>query len=628
MRRRAAIGMGRGKALGIALVLVLAGCSGVPSNGDVMVVSQAVAQPNANNVVAPAPGLPPDSIVRDFLSASGQRTAGSGANLGAATQYLTPEAQKHWPVSKYSVVILQNNPRVDLEQGDASEVTVRGNVFGTLDAGGSFTEGSGTTDTSYTKTFHVSKVDGQWRISDPLDQLVISQRDFQTNYSLRLLYFLDASGTVVVPDPRYLNVPSESMPGKLVDLLIDGPDGGIAGVAGNRLAGAALHSSVRLDPKVGATVVDLTGVTLPSAASRRALAAQIVYTLTRQDAVQVQIKAGGDLLDADQPVYTSSALQSFDPDRIPAVGQVASDPYYIDTHGEIVGLSNNQAMWGQFGDASLQVQSAAMSAATGSVAAVVTDGGGYDLVVGQPLNRQEPRTVLKGDAMTQPSFSRSGDEVWVVQNGATKPAIYQISVALSAGETASRVSVQVDLSQAKGTVQALQVSPDGVRVAMIINNLLYLGAVQNADREDSGGGDATPTSGVPTAPSTPVPSTTKSTAVIKNLHRVGLSLSDVAAVTFSSSIELMVAAKTANSGIRTVTRLRIDSSDSPAVTADQLTNDVTAIAVHPDGPTAGMYIGFGNRVYQLSGTVSDGRWITPSVTTAPVLEGTGPFYPS
>ncbi len=627
MRRTAAPGTTWRKVLGIALVLVLAGCSGVPSSGDVTVVSQAVAQPNANNVVAPAPGLPPDSIVRDFLSASGQRAAGSGANLSAATQYLTPEAQKRWPVSKYSVVILQNNPRVDLEPGDASQVTVRGNVFGRLDAGGSFTEGSGATDTTYTNTFHVSKVSGQWRISDPPDQLVISQRDFQTSYSLRLLYFLDANGTVVVPDPRYLNVPSESMPGKLVDLLIDGPDGGVAGVAGNRLAGAELHSSVRLDPKVGATLVDLTGVTLPSAASRRALAAQIVYTLTRQDAVQVQIKVGGDLLDADQPLYTSSALQSFDPDRIPAVGQVASDPYYIDSRGEIVGLSNNQPMWGQFGDSSLLVQSAAMSAATGSVAAVVTDGGGYDLVIGQPLNRQEPRAVLTGDALTQPSFSRSGDEVWVVQNGATKPNIYQISATLSAGEVASRVTVQVDLSQAKGAVQALQVSPDGVRVAMIINNLLYLGAVQYADREDAAGG-ASPSSGAPTPSTTPVPSSTKNTAVIKDLHRVGLNLSDFAAVTFSSSIELMVAAKTANSGIRTVTRLRIDGSDSPAVTADQLTNDVTAIAVHPDGPTAGMYIGFGDRVYQLSGTVSDGRWIPPSVTTQPVLEGTGPFYPS
>ena len=615
--------MRRPWALWVALTLVLAGCSGVPSSGSVTVISRAVAQPNSNNVAAPAPGLPPDSIVREFLSASGQRAASSGANLAAAGQYLTPEAQKRWPVSKFSVVILQNNPRVDLAETDSTQVTLRGNVFGTLDAGGSFEEGGNTT---YTNTFRVSKVNGQWRISDPPDQIVISQRDFQTNYSPRLLYFLDASGTVVVPDPRYLNIPPDSLPGKLVDLLIDGPDGVLAGVAGNRLQGAELHSSVRLDAKVGATVVDLTGVSLPTAASRRALAAQIVYTLTRQDAVQVQIKVGGDLLDADTPIYSASTLQSFDPDRIPAVGQVAADPYYIDPRQEIVGLSDNRPMWGQFGSGSLQVQSAAMSAATGSVAAVVTDGSGFDLVIGQPLNRQEPRAVLKGDALTAPSFSRSGDEVWVVQNGATKPVIYQVSVTTSADETPSRVSVQVDLGQTKGPVQALQVSPDGVRVAMIINNQLYLGAVQYADREDTSG--ALTTSGAPSASTTPAPTTSKSSAVIKNLRPLGLSLSDFAAVTFSTSIELMVAAKSATSGIRTVTRLRIDGSDNPAVTANDLTNDVTAIAVHPDGPTSGMYIGFGHRVYQLSGSLSGGNWVTPSVTTAPVLDGDQPFYPS
>ena len=472
-----------GAAVLVMLLVALAGCSAIPGGGSATVVSKVAAQPE-NDDKGPSPGQPPDGIVRDFISASGLRAgdAGTSGALTAARRYLTPSAQG-WASGTATVIILESDFRVDWDQSKPTEVTVAGSVAGTLDASFAYHEGN---SAPFKQVLRMKKdSNGQWRIDDPPDQVVITEHDFQQNYSPRTLFFLDASGTVLVPDQRYVNSAPDALPGRLVDLLIAGPAGLLAGVAHNRLRGSQLRTSVH--PESGITIVDITNVDLPTPASRRALAAQIVFTLTRyRDADQIQIMVGGDLLDPDTPSYSQASLQSFDPDRIPATGTVASDPYFVDGYSRIFALTDGRPMWGDLGNGALSVLTAGMSAATGAVAATTSVPDGTQLVVGRPLAQVPAVPVLKATTLTQPSFSRSGDEVWVVQNGAVKPEVYQISATVSAAERPSRLQVAAPGLAGKGPVTALQISPDGVRVAVVAGQKLYLGAVSYSDQSATG----------------------------------------------------------------------------------------------------------------------------------------------
>ena len=179
-------------------------------------------------------------------------------------------------------------------------------------------------------------------------------------------------------------------------------------------------------------MVDLKNFDLPTASDQNALAAQRVWTLS-PDAGQVAINLNGQPLDAKQPVYRASTVASFSPDRVPGGGELASDAYLIDAAGSIVDLRTKKPLMGSFVTGDTRVLSGAMSAATRTLAAVATvrntDGSrSQQLLIGQPSAYQQPVPALKASTLTQPSFSRSGDEVWVVQNGSSRnPEIYQVS---------------------------------------------------------------------------------------------------------------------------------------------------------------------------------------------------------
>ena len=118
--------------------------------------------------------------------------------------------------------------------------------------------------------------------------------------------------------------------------------------------------------------------------------------------------------------------------------------------------------------------SAAKSSATGTIAAVAADpAGGQVLLMAQPQEPERADPVLKAGTLTVPSFTHAGDEVWVVQNGATKPEVYRIS----ASGNPSRDRVGSDALAGKGPVTALALSPDGVRIAIVAGERLYLGVV-------------------------------------------------------------------------------------------------------------------------------------------------------
>jgi len=608
--------------------LTLAGCSGIPTTSPAFDVTQVADQIDPAAPAPPQSGQQPDQIVRGFIAATARTDldVAAGSSFAAARQYLTPDAQTAWQPANQPVVVLADAYRTVVDTATSKTVTVAGTTVGTLDAERAFHSEAAV---AYSRVLNLQRVDGQWRISDPPPELMLTESDFATAFRQRVLYFLDGTGTVVVPDVRHVVIGQTpaNRANRLMSMLITGPSTTLRGAVQSQFsAKSALRSNPTVDPD-GVLRIDLTGVDVSTPEARRALAAQIVWTLS-PTSPRIAVTVDGQPLDPTQEVFTINSVSSFDPDRLAGTGQVASDSYFVTTKGAIAGLTDQQPVAGELGTGTPPVIGAAMSAATGALAAVATDpAGGQVLLIAQPGESDSATPLLKAGTLTTPSFTRTGEQAWVVQNGTSpKPEVYQVS---TTGE-ASRERVGSSSLTGLGPVTALALSPDGVRVAVVAGDKLYLGVIAPAPADEPA--TAPPNTNPPTTSAATTAGTTESAAepesgasplVVTNLRLLRPDLLRVGAVTFASSREVMVAASAAATSYRTVDAVSIDGFESRNISDRGIFGDVDAIAVAQGEP---MLITFGGRVWQLEGTQSDGQWQSP-LPDQPFLNGSSPYYP-
>ncbi len=621
----------------LAAAALLAGCAGIPASGTPQDVRKVADQSGGPAPKVPGPGQQPEQIVREFIHASSMTIYDTaGESFAVARQYLSPSEQQSWHADSgtSTVIVLADDFSTNSDPDQPGSVTVSGTQIGVLNADRSYRP---VDSKGYEVTMHLATSNGQWRIDDPPADVLITRNDFGTAFRQRTVYFLDASGRVVVPDIRW--IPNASTPdlsaNRLMDLLLRGPSDQLAGAARTQLGpGAQLQSNVHID-KSGVAHVDLQGVDVSTPAARQALAAQIVWTLD-PDVQQVAITVNGlplnaaagpgdaasTSLNAPGTVYslTNGAVANFSPDVVPGSAQAVSDAYYIDD-GAILRLSDSQPMWGSVGTGSADVVSAALSAASGALAAVGRDGeGGQQLLVGRPFDHQPVVTVLKADTLTTPSFTRWGYAAWTVQNGATQPEIYQVSIT-SGTPTWSRVAAP---GLAKlGPVTALSLSPDGVRVAVVAGGALYLGVISPVPDTS-----AAPTTGAGDDAS----SSDHHGLQVTDLRIVRSDLTDVGPVTWDSSVgavSLLVGAKTAGSTHRTVFEVSVDGQSVDPVTTSRVFGDVfgDVDAIASSTSDLPMLISFGGHVWKLQGSRASGQWVPPP-DGGNWMPGADPFYPN
>lgn len=590
-------------AVGLLVVsALLTGCATVPGGGDPIDYTR-VADPGTQvRDTTPAEGLSPQEIVRGFVAAGAR--IDQDLPLVAARSFLTDAAKASWRTDQGGVMILSASPRYDVVPGIeevGAVVQLSGTTDGYLASDGSYVP---TPRTEFAATLDLVRVDGEWRITDPPEQLILSVSDFNLAFTQREVYFLNNAGTVVVPDRRWL--PNSSLsPGtlvsRLVDTLIAGPGTPLTGAVRNTLQGARPRAPITATTD-GVLQVDLTGLPSLTPAAARGVAAELVYTL-RLDAARIRILVDGTPLDADQAVWTTGVLGSFDPDGVPGSGATSTLGYYVTTDGALVNL-RGVPVWGDAGSGDLAAVSAGMSAATGDLAVVGGALGTQTLFVGAPLTQVSMEARLTAQTFTPPSFSRTGDEVWTVVNAATSPEVVRL---LTDG---SRFPVDSSSLAGLGTVTGLALSPDGARVAVVADSGLYMASViYSGDVGDTGtAGDAGGASGV-AALGVPV--------------RLRNDLA-VRTVIWSNSLNLLVAASDPSSTYRTVWRVGLDGRQRAALSTRGIVADVDAVSATGALPTL---ISSGGVVLQLRGDDSTGEWVTadPDGGTAP---GRWPLYPS
>ncbi|MDQ6648626.1 MAG: LpqB family beta-propeller domain-containing protein [Actinomycetota bacterium] len=452
----------RGRVVAALLVLTgLAGCAGVPSSGAVRAVRRVPVHGGLDSPdirllpPRPAPGASPADILRGFLVAS----ADVGDSHAIAREFLAPAARAAWNDEAGVTVYKPASLTVDEVAGGQLRATVSQQA--TIAADGAYSVASGTVDRSFT----VAKVDGEWRLSKVPDGVLLIENDVQRAYRPVDVFFLDPTLTLLVPDRIYLPVARRELPTAMVQALLRGPSGRLSPAVRTAVPdGTTLRGNVTVDG--GTAVVDLSSVAQQTEpASRTALAAQIVFTLGQLPEVNgVSLQVEGRQLRAGSTpaVAVRSAYASFDPE-----GAAASGSGYYVVDGRLHQV-DGRTVAGPAGDGALPVRSPAVAPGRLQLAALsgpVTDA----VLVSGPL--RGPLTArVSGGVLTGPSWGPGGRGVWVVRS-APRPEVLLVP------DSAEPVRVAAPQLETLGPVQALQVSRDGARVAVVAGGTLYVGLV-------------------------------------------------------------------------------------------------------------------------------------------------------
>lgn len=571
MRRRSLVGL-----VGLVVpVLLLTGCVDIPASSDPRPVPAATSAVTGNagpqvDALAPRGGEQPDEIVRGFLAAS----ASSVRTRPAARQFLTASAAQTWADDDSVTVITQDIATVpDLDEG---QVTLTSQVLGGVDRDGVYTA----VRADLRQVLSVVQDDsGEWRIDNPPQGVLLRVEDFRRAYVAYNLYFLDATGTTVVPDPRYFLTGSTARANSLVEELLDGPSPDLLPAVTTEFGGdVALLRNVQ---EVRDVEIDLTGLGERSPASLQRLSAQLIWTLKQISVTEMTLRSDGQILSVPDvgETQTSSDWQSYDPDTVPVddVGHFVSQGGLWTVAGEPIP--------GPVGAGAFNLTSAAVSSGLTAVAGVAPAPDGVNLLTGPYAGPLTP--VLSGQSFTRPRWVSRYQEVWTVRDGT--------EVIRVAGDAPPQPVATVNLP-AGGSIRALQVGRDGTRVALIVGGPgegeLYIGGVVRSG----------------------------TTVTLDGFHGLFTALGSVSDVAWANATQLLILAEDPSDGRTKPWVISVDGGVLVGPTSDNLSGVPTAVAAAPGRPAVASS---GGVMYQLDGDA----WTT-LVRGLPFFPGSAPSYPS
>ncbi len=178
-------------------------------------------------------------LVNNFLRAM----TATPLNTFVARQFLTSESSGSWVPERGTIVYGTDT----VETLPGGEVALRLSDVVELDDRGTWL-GDPTRGAGRDITLKLVKEEGEWRISDPPNRLIIPRSHFDTEYQQYFLYFFDKSAQVLVPEPVYAPRGLQA-PTLLVAALLKGPLPSLAGVEttfvphGTRLDGISVPVS-------------------------------------------------------------------------------------------------------------------------------------------------------------------------------------------------------------------------------------------------------------------------------------------------------------------------------------------------------------------------------------------------
>ncbi|MCH9275084.1 hypothetical protein JS533_002150 [Bifidobacterium amazonense] len=442
----------------LAIVCMIGACSSpfaLPTSGDVRTLQPVLRQSKRVYTTPDGPetDAQPEAIVTGFLDALPAGVQDDGYRV--AREFLTDRAAESWNGDKSAVIHdgtvstrrKTNSTGTSDTQSDGSVIiAVSVNATGRLDKQGLFSAaGAGDTTVDY----RLVRQDGQWRISELPDGVIISESDFEQVYRQVSVYRTDRTRAVLIPDVRWFSW--RNWRTLAVRESLASPPDWLAGAAVD-LNTAGVRLAVNTVPMTdGDMHVQLTDDIADMNDDDRALLVHLIrLTLgdgTASDAVKVT-SDNGDYSAADDGMMLAASL--------PVTGM------YTLSGGNVVSLRSASplrvAQTGGFDGALGFVYAdggGAVLRADHAVECIADDGSSCGLLFGG----RRIRAIVKG----------ADGEIWAVGEDGR-------SLFVSRGGVTSRVAVPWLDGDAEMT--AIAVSPEGSRLAV---------SLQVADDGDGGG---------------------------------------------------------------------------------------------------------------------------------------------
>jgi hypothetical protein len=396
-----------GVVLALATALTVTSCVGVPTGGPVVEAHQRgqnqALQPIANNPPPPSPGATQEDIVSGFLDAM-QATP---LSTRRAQEYLTATARERWkPLRVYAYNGQEFHLRgsdVVLRLHGVERVGVVGQWRGRAPARASRI------------TFPMARENGEWRIAQAPNALIVPDDFYDSNYENASLYYFDPTGRILVPEPVHVPQGSQLATSLVNDLLRAAPS------SASSVAQTFLPPGLSVDFSVpvtrGVAEVSLSGSDDPGPLDRRTvrrMLAQLAWTL-RQDPSINAFK----LTIAGRPVTDSSGASRFavrrdDQSPLDPTVPGATEVFYALRRGRLVSgqVDHLTRVVGPFGSQALGVDAFAVDLPGERVAAVLSG----SLLVGRVLDDRPTIPVMSGTGLLRPAWDFA-DRLWEVQNG-------------------------------------------------------------------------------------------------------------------------------------------------------------------------------------------------------------------
>ncbi|RVW11372.1 MtrAB system accessory protein LpqB [Prescottella agglutinans] len=460
-----------------SLTLLAAGCANLPDSSAPQAIGTIERAPASTSVEAPASGREPDLLLRDFVKAS---TDPANRHL-AARQYLTKDMSARWDDAASATIVDKIDLITESRNANRAVYTIRANRVGQLEPGGLYQAQEG----QYEAKFSWVKVDGEWRIDDLPNGVIMDRPQFLNSYQRKSLYFLDPTAQTVVPDPRWISSSQDQMVTQLIGLLIDGPKPSLAGAVRNELGSgvSVLGPITKADGRasqvgvgLGGVRVDFQGLGRMNAQSRELLAAQVVWTLANADiSGPYDLLADGQPLDERYPNgWTIADVGSLNP--------LATSSASVGLHalrgGGLVSVADAAVnpVPGYFG-ASDNLRSVALSR-DGALAAAVAETRRpapepqTALVVG--TYDGNVATALEAQTITRPTWALDGSTAWAVVN---ESAVVRVVRETGTGKLTTTPVETGAITALGGPITELRLSRDGVRAALIVDGKVYVATV-------------------------------------------------------------------------------------------------------------------------------------------------------
>ena len=414
----------------LTVCLALAGCTSLPTSSAPAPFDVSAKDGSGIQFSAEGPSADADAatLVNDFLLAC---AAGPQDDYATARLFLSAASARSWqPETEILVYDTDTAPSVTAGSETATQVDVTVAVLGvaSVDAFGVLTRVAAST---VSRTFTLVREEGQWRINNPENMVLMSRASFTASFSLANLYFPTAEGGDLVADPRWY--PSRRLASHLLAGLVEGPRQSLAPVTANAIPAGTTVPSQGLDVADGVARVELNAVMPSSESARTTLAWELVRTLTQvADVSRVNASLSGDVLDTQAipvpPTYSLDTLVGAGPGGVGLVSSSsvtelaavtdASNPTVSPVDSSLVAWSGTDGVYAQRGGTTV--------------------------------------AFLPGQAPLGPSVDRFG---WV-----WGPATVS-SVSVGGGvDGAFSVSVE---SESAGQIRAVRISPDGTRALVL-----------------------------------------------------------------------------------------------------------------------------------------------------------------